>query len=209
MMDKDKRPEKIDMRDVLGPGAGAPESDEIEIVDDSRSPGPAAGAEGLKAVQSERDKYYDLWVRARADFENFRKRIERERDEERAQAGAALARDILPALDNLERALAGAPEGEPFRDGVALIHRQLRDALSRAGLVPIEALGDQFNPIYHEAVATERTARFEPNRILEEIQKGYLFRGRVLRPSLVKVAVKPEDPDGRDARAADEGTPGA
>ena len=209
----EKKPEKIDIADFLGPSAsGATDTGEIELLDPGtgapmrQQPARStetAGEAGVSPEQAtsalaERDKYHDLWIRGRADFENFRKRIEREREEERSQAGASLVREVLPVLDNLERALAGAPEGEPFRDGVALIWRQLKDCLTRAGLEPIDALGATFNPVYHEAVVTERTDRFEPNRILDEIQKGYMFRGRVLRPSLVKVAVKPEESAGNE-----------
>jgi molecular chaperone GrpE len=209
----EKKPEKIDIADFLGPSApGATDSGEIELLDPGTgapmrhqttrtaetASDPGLSGEQVAAALAEKDKYHDLWIRGRADFENFRKRIEREREEERAQAGASLVREILPVLDNLERALNGAPEGEPFRDGVALIWRQLKDCLTRAGLEPIEALGATFNPVYHEAVVTERTNRFEPNMILDEIQKGYMFRGRVLRPSLVKVAVKPEETAGNE-----------
>lgn len=207
----EKKPEKIDIADFLAPSKpGTADAGEVELLDPgtgapmrhapARTADTARGAEAsseqVTAAVAERDKYHDLWIRARADFENFRKRIEREREEERAQAGASLVREVLPVLDNLERALAGAAEGEAFRDGVALIWRQLKDCLTRAGLEPIEAVGTTFNPVYHEAVVTERTDRFEPNRILEEVQKGYMFRGRVLRPSLVKVAVKPEEAAG-------------
>lgn len=220
MKDRNRKPDKIDMEDVLGGGTDAePEPGDIEILDPGadattepvpRASMPPAGSPGsqtspgeeLAAALAERDKYYDQWVRARADFENFRKRIDREREEEKRQAGAALARDLLPVLDNLERALAGPSEGAAFREGVALIHRQLRDALSGAGLEPIEALGETFNPVFHEAVATERTDRFEANRVIEEVRKGYTFRNRVLRPSLVKVAVAPET-------AAEKGETGA
>jgi len=202
MTEHEKKPEKIDVTEFLGSEAqGAGDSSEIELLDPStgaparRDPGghhAAGSAEDLSAAMGEREKYYDLWIRSRADFENFKKRIERERSEERAQAGASLIRDILPVLDNLERALGPTIEGDPFREGVALIYRQLRDCLQRAGVEPIESVGNQFDPIYHEAVITERTDRFDPNMVMEEIQRGYKLKGRVLRPALVKVAVKPE-----------------
>jgi molecular chaperone GrpE len=206
MSDSTKRPDKIDLNEVLGEDALGDDPSGIEVVDSGEAAaGTSAGRAALQEARSERDRYQDLWTRARADFENFRKRVEREREEETTRAGAAMARDILPVLDNLERALADTSVSGPFRDGVALIHRQLKDVLARAGLEPIEALGETFDPVYHEAVVTERTPRFEHNRILEEIQKGYRFRGRVLRPSLVKVALRPEDgpPDGERADTED------
>jgi len=210
---KDNVPEKIDLESILGPEAGgSEESGEVEVLDPATGR-PAAPAREPAEEEAGEDagKYHDLWIRARADLENFRKRIERERAEERAQAGAGIARELLPILDNLERALAGSPEGDPFRDGVALIHKQMKEALERAGLEGIEALGEEFNPVYHEAVATEATDKFEPNRILDEIRKGYCFRGRVLRPSLVRVSVaaqKPEGDGGNEAAHAGDGPAG-
>jgi molecular chaperone GrpE len=201
MEEKDKKPEKIDVNEVLGSDAGADDVSEVELLDPATGKSLSARSReseaALAELRAERDRAHDLWVRARADFENLRKRVEREREEERSQAGAAIVRDLLPVLDNLDRALENAPEANPFRDGVALIQRQLRDALARAGLEPIEAVGESFDPIYHEAVVTERTNRFEPNRVLEEIRKGYQFRGRVLRPALVKVAVRPAETAGQ------------
>jgi molecular chaperone GrpE len=197
---ENKKPEKIDMTEFLGAGeAGALDSGEVELLDPGTgAPMQPARGEGQGepsgASHAEREKYYDLWVRARADFENFKRRIDREREEERAQAAGALAKDLFPVLDTLERALTSATPGDPFHDGVALIFRQLKDALGRAGLEPIEAVGVAFNPVYHEAVITEKTDKFEPNMVLEEVQKGYMLAGRVLRPSLVKVAVRPDEP---------------
>jgi len=198
MIDKDKVPEKIDLSEILGEDA-AGGNEEIEVLDpfadetvddatppsDPGDPRPAAEREDKGGGEV----YKDLWVRARADFENFRKRTERERDEEAAKAVALLIRDILPVLDNMERALEKAPAGDPFADGVALIHKQLQDALFRAGLRPIKALHEPFDPVFHEAVVTEPTTAFESNLVLAEIQRGYVFRGRVIRPSLVKVSV--------------------
>jgi molecular chaperone GrpE len=211
MNDKDKRPDKIDLDEVLGEDSAEGETPEVELLDPAAGSAPQAGidaAAALAEARAERDRSHDLWIRARADFENFRKRVERERAEERSQAGAGIVRDILPVLDNLDRALANAPAGDPFREGVALIHRQLRDALTRAGLEPIEAVGETFDPVFHEAVVTERTARFEANRVLEEVQRGYLFRGRVLRPALVKVAVSPAEQAGQNGQDGGHEEPG-
>jgi len=211
MTDKDKVPEKIDLNEILAEGDALEESDQIEILDPAdigvgedetrplRTPPHSAPPASPREGREESDPYKELWVRARADFENFRKRTEREREEEAIKAGALMMRDLLPVLDNLERALAKAPPGDPFADGVALIHKQLQDALFRAGLRPIEAVGEPFDPIFHEAVVTEPTTAFESNLVLDEIQKGYLFRGRVVRPSLVKVSV----------RGGEQGGPGA
>jgi len=188
MTENDKGPQKIDLEELLGAEetAGTPsESEEIEILD------PVTGDPVRKKGAREGDdanRYEDLYLRTRADFENYRKRIERERVEERSRAAAGLVEELLPVLDSLERALGGTQEGDPFRDGVALIHRQMKDTLARAGLEPIEALGAMFDPIYHDAVATEQRDDLEPNQVIDVIQPGYLFQGRVLRHALVRVA---------------------
>jgi len=209
MTEQKKKPDKIDMTEFLksdAPGTG--DSGEIELLDPAtggRAPSGQTGSDNA-AAQAEREKYYDLWVRSRADFDNFKKRIERERGEERAQAGAALIREILPVIDNLERALDAADESDPLRQGVVLIHRQLRECLQRSGVAPIETVGTTFDPIYHEAVVTEPTDRFDHNMVMEEIQRGYLLNGRVLRPALVKVAVRPQASGRRGD--AEQGEPG-
>lgn len=202
MSEKDKVPDKINLDDLLGESDGG-EPGEIEILDpDSGRPveGEAAAEDAhdgdepgseptIRGGQGE--DYHDLYMRTRADFENFRKRIERERSEERRQAASGLVKEILPVLDNLERALEGAPPEDAFAHGVELISRQLQEVLTQAGLSPIEAQGKAFDPIYHEAVATEPSGEVEPNHVLAEIQKGYMFRDRVLRPSLVRVSAAP------------------
>ncbi len=198
MTEKHRVPEKINLDEILAEGDASAANEEIVVLDPEAAdgepgappdPGDAGpGPEGT--AREEGSLYKDLWVRARADFENFRKRTEREREEDAAQAGALLIRDLLPVMDNLERALEKAPAGDPFADGVALIHKQLQDALFRAGLRPIKAVHEPFDPAFHEAVVTEATTEFESNLVLAEILKGYIFRGRVVRPALVKVSVR-------------------
>jgi len=203
-------PEKINVEALLGEGAETlDDAAEIEILDPAEGLSAAAAAgtvseDALAAANAEKEKYYDLWLRSRADFENLKKRVDRERMDERTQAAATLIQEILPVVDNLERALAGAQTDDPFHEGVSLIHRQLKETLLTAGLEPIDALGASFDPLFHEAVATERTDRFEPNRVLEEIQKGYTYKGKVLRPSLVRVSARPlesseKEPAGHNA----------
>ncbi len=212
MTDDTRGPDKIRIEDVLGPSEEDP-PEEIEVLDgtareasESASAAEGASFEQLTAARAETETYRDLYLRSRADLDNLRKRMEREREQEQAQAGAALAKDLLPALDNLGRALESAPAGDPFAEGVVLIERQLREALRRAGLEPIEAVGEPFDPVYHEAVMTEPTTRLPAGTVLEEAQKGYTFRGRVLRPALVKVAVQPEAPPaGAPPEAAETG----
>jgi len=210
--------------EVLDPVTGKPAGRPLDIDDEDAgdggiqdafsledAPGPAGApppggsGEALERALAEKERFEELLVRTRADFENFRKRTERDREQEVSLAAGRLVRELLPALDNLERALESAPAGDPFVQGVALIQKQLHESLSRAGLQPIEAVGELFDPVFHEAVCTEDTEAFESNRVVAQIQTGYLFRGRVLRPSLVKVSVRSEaagrpgfDPAGND-----------
>ena len=134
-------------------------------------------------------------VRLQADFENFKKRIERERLDHLRQATSELVLRLLPVLDNLERALASARPAagaEAITEGVALIQRQLLAELDKEGLKPMESVGEPFDPLRHEAVATGVSATV-PNTVTEEFQRGYFFHGRVLRPAMVRVSVEPSD----------------
>ncbi len=152
-------------------------------------------ASALKDALAEKEKYYDLLLRKQAEFENFRKRTERERDDQRAAATVDLFKHLLPILDNLERALATSEgSNDPLRQGVVLIHQQFLDALRREGIVPMETLGARFDPRLHEAVLVMEVDGFEQGVILEEMQRGYMYEDRLLRPALVKVASgrKPE-----------------
>ncbi|HVR42083.1 MAG TPA: nucleotide exchange factor GrpE [Thermoanaerobaculia bacterium] len=163
--------------------------------EDSSSPpagsGRGAGG-GAESVRAESEKLRDQLLRTRADLENYRKRAERERSEFRRYALADTLRELLPVLDNLERALAvegGA--ADDFRTGVEMIQRQLADVLARAGLSSNDPAGQPFDPSYHEAIAREETDEVEPNRVIDVLQKGYLLHDRLLRPALVKVSAAP------------------
>ena len=143
-------------------------------------------------------------LRLQADFENFKKRIEREKEDYHRLATASLLIKLLPVIDNFDRALAAAPrsEGEAaIHRGVTLIHRQLMEELKREGLVPMEAVGEPFDPSHHEAVATDSSSDLPPNTVVEEVQRGYFFRDRLLRPAAVRVSTDPEAdraPDGSE-----------
>ena len=139
----------------------------------------------------------DLLLRKAADFENYKKRIERERSEVTRFAAAGLVDDLLPVLDNFEHALkADEADGGDYRKGVEMIFRQLLDVLNRHGLEPIPSAGRQFDPEVHEAVYHEPVAGQEEGVVLEEIQRGYKLGGRVLRPAKVKVAAAPIEKEG-------------
>ena len=142
-------------------------------------------------LRRERDRYYDLLLRKSAEFDNYRKRTERERLNLAEAAAADLIQELLPLLDDLERALkadTGGEGAEPYRRGVELIHRQLMDALRKRGVRPIETLGLDFDPYYHQAVAHDPAEGRREGEIIEEFRRGYMLGDRLLRPSMVKVA---------------------
>jgi molecular chaperone GrpE len=145
----------------------------------------------LSAAERQRDEYRDLLVRQTADFENYRKRTERERQTLEETAAFNLIHELLPLVDNLERALnaePGADGAEAYRTGVELIYRELLEILRRRGVKPIEALGATFDPHYHQAVSYEPADDRTDGEIVEEFRRGYMLGDRLLRPSMVKVA---------------------
>ncbi len=151
-------------------------------------------------LKKQRDDNYDRFLRKYAELENYRKRVEKEKAELHQQGVADLAREVLPVLDAIERALdslessdqqAPSEAVKSYREGFELIHRQLQAVLAKFGVTPIKAAGEMFDPYYHEALARIESAEHEENVVLEEVQKGYMHRDRVLRPTQVKVAVRP------------------
>ncbi len=171
------------------------------LLESSEGPAPAlldaaALADQLAAVQAEKEELRQTFVRRQADFENYRKRIERERLEEAQRSVARLIEGLLPVLDAFERALAAHddPAYEDYRKGFELIYRQLRDALERQGLNRIEAEGKTFDPHLHHAVERVESEDYEDGEVLEVLQPGYRLRDKVLRPATVRVAVHPAEP---------------
>jgi molecular chaperone GrpE len=152
----------------------------------------------LKRVQSELAESQDAVARRQADFDNYRKRIERERGEAQGRLVAEVARKLLPVVDNLARALeaersmeAGeSKEFKHFLHGVELISKQLDDVLESLGVHPINAVGKRFDPHIHEAVVTEPTEEYEPDTVMQEMARGYRIGERLVRPAMVKVAAK-------------------
>lgn len=195
MSEERKGPPKIDVERLLSEeGAAEPEGVEIDgwdAVDEEAAPPDAEPVASGPADAGAQAEMQERHLRLRADFENFRRRAEREAAELRERAAEDLLRELLPIVDDIDRALgAGAGEGA-LREGLALIRRQLGAVLARAGLDPVEAVGERFDPNLHEAVARQETADLPPDVIVEEMRRGYRFRGRLLRPSLVKVTVAP------------------
>ncbi len=148
-----------------------------------------APTESPDEVRRQRDDYYDRLLRATAEFDNFRKRTERERRELSEHAAGDLLADLLPIVDDLERALAAdTDDGEAYRRGVEIIHNQLLELLSRRGVAPIEALGADFDPNLHQAVMHEPSETHRDGEVIEEMRRGYMIRDRLLRAAMVKVA---------------------
>ena len=143
----------------------------------------------LEDAVRERDAHYERLLRVTAEFDNYRKRTERERRELIEQAAGDLLGDLLPVVDDLERALAAETEdGDAYRRGVEIIHRQLLDVMARRGVAPIEAVGADFDPALHQAVVHEPSDGHRDGEVVEELRRGYTLRQRLLRPSMVKVA---------------------
>lgn len=154
---------------------------------------PEAAADALEALRRERDALYDRLLRTAAEFDNYRKRMERERRELAEYAAADVLAELLPIVDNFERALQ-APAGtdvEAFRRGAELIHKQMLDLLRKRGVTPIEALGADFDPNYHQAVIHEASEAHREGEVMQELQRGYMLGDRLLRPAMVKVAKRP------------------
>jgi molecular chaperone GrpE len=153
-------------------------------------PTPAAEMQSeLQKVKAERDALLDRLARLQAEFENARKRVVREQQEYREYAVADTVKALLPILDSFDRALQGTNlEGPEFRAGIELINKQLHDALVKLGVRPIPAKGEPFDPHLHQAIEMVDTDEVEDHHVLEELQKGYKFKDRLLRPSMVRVA---------------------
>jgi molecular chaperone GrpE len=176
---------------------------EAEVVDEGRSPvGEQTDGDGaadqverdldeLGETKRERDEYLELAQRTRADFENYRKRVARETSEALARGKAELARELLPVIDNLERALETRAEPsahEALVKGVALVHEELRGRLQSAGVEAFDPTGEAFDPQLHEALSTQPAEGTEPGVVVETLSKGYRLNGQVLRPAKVVVS---------------------
>jgi molecular chaperone GrpE len=154
-------------------------------------PEQADPAPDVLEIKQQRDEYYDRLLRKTAEFDNYRKRIDRERLQLSEAAAADLLTELLPLVDDLERALKADGEGEAaagIRKGVELIHRQLLEILRKRGVAPIDALGADFDPHFHQAVAYEPAEGRREGEVIEEFRRGYMLRDRLLRPAMVKVA---------------------
>jgi molecular chaperone GrpE len=197
--DESDNPHQIELVDAEAVGQDCEAGEETEEAAD-----PGLSGRGsitrlqaqVDALNAEKASLFDQLLRRQAEFENYRRRIERERSEIYQRGRDDVLLQFLPVVDNFERALSSLEESEgdaeALRDGVELIHKQFVDALSKFGLKAVEAVGQAFDPYVHEAVTTEATDKHKENTVIEEFQRGYKIGDRLLRPAKVKVASSPE-----------------
>jgi molecular chaperone GrpE len=177
-----KMPEDIEPQD--DPRRAAESRDATAGVE----PGAAASDE-LAAARRERDEYYDLLLRKTAEFDNYRKRVERERREMVQYASGDVLEALLPVVDDFERALEAETGADAaYRKGVELIYKQLQDLLARRGVTLIDAVGKPFDPRFHQAITYESSPGRAEGEVIEEVRRGYMHGDRLLRPAMVKVA---------------------
>lgn len=193
-------------------GAGQPSAIEasrpVSGSDTEVTPAPSepfVPIEKFEALQRQKEELYERLLRKQAEFENFRKRTEKEKQEFYDFALANFLQGLLPVVDGLERGVS-VSEGETvesYKKGIELILKQLRDHLASAGVQPIRAMGKIFDPNLHQAVLREESALLPENEVIEEMQRGYTFKDRLLRPSMVKVAVPAAVPEPTSEAAAE------
>ncbi len=172
----------------LKPQENIPEMADAENSIEAQTAALAAERDQLAA---ERAEIQDRLLRSRAEFDNFRRRAERERSEYLQFAGMDPVREILPIVDDFERALKVETADRNYAKGVELIYQRMLDSLKKMGLEPIETAGKVFDPNLHQAVERVQTDEAEDQAILGEFQRGYNFKGKLLRPAMVRVAVRP------------------
>jgi molecular chaperone GrpE len=163
---------------------------EQALNDQDPQPEQAEGQnDSLDELRREKDALQDRLLRTAAEFDNYRKRVERERRDLADYMKADILTEILPIVDNFERALqAPSSDGDSLRKGVDLIHKQMVDFLRKRGVTPIEALGADFDPNFHQAVIHETSPFHREGEVIEELQRGYMLGDKLLRPAMVKVA---------------------
>jgi molecular chaperone GrpE len=147
-----------------------------------------SAASDVEKLKAERDALLDRLARLQAEFDNARKRAVREQQDFREFAAADVIKNFLPILDSFERALKAAADSSDFRNGVELIYRQFQDALQKSGVQAIVALGQPFDPRIHEAIEMVDTTEVPDHHVLDELQRGYKYKERLLRPAMVRVA---------------------
>jgi len=174
--------------------------DSSYILDDSAAADPQSGGDSalaaeIQKLRAEKEELMQTMMRRQADFENFKKRTERDRSEEAKRGVERLVLDLIPVIDAFDRAMQAHddPRFEEYRKGITLIRKQLWDAIAKHGVLPIEAAGKIFDPHHHQAIERVESEDCPDGTIVAVFQDGYMFNGRVLRPAIVRVAMHPDD----------------
>jgi molecular chaperone GrpE len=177
--------EREDLERELPP---ADDGDEVASAAVAAKPAEVGAVSETEKLKAERDALLDRLARLQAEFDNARKRAAREQQDFREFAAADVIKNFLPILDSFERALKAGGDSSDFRNGVELIYRQFQDALQKIGVQPIAALGQPFDPRVHEAIEMVDTAEVPDHQVVDELQRGYKYKERLLRPAMVRVA---------------------
>lgn len=187
----EQQTEAFDLEHELPAGDGGDRAPASKGVGTSTAEEGTALETELQRLRAERDSLLDRLARAQAEFENARRRASKEQQEFRDYATLDTIKSLLPVIDSFERALRAKSDGSDFRNGIELIYKQLQDALAKLGVRPIPAVGELFDPHYHEAIEMVEAEKAADHEVLEELQRGYKFKDRLLRPAMVKVAKNP------------------
>jgi len=191
------------MSHLMGKSNGRSEAENLTLDAERELPASAGGADegtmaepspaetDLQKLKAERDSLLDRLARMQAEFENVRRRNLKEQQDFRDYAAADTIKSLLPVLDSFERALDARMDAAEFRNGVDLIYKQLQSALAKLSLQPIAAKGETFNPHLHEAIEMVETSEAPDHQVIEDLQRGYKLKDRLLRPAMVKVAKNP------------------
>jgi molecular chaperone GrpE len=177
---------QLDMEHELPPGDGEENPSAAAAQGSSAAPAPSSAE--FEKLKTERDSLLDRLARAQAEFENARRRASKEQQDFRDFAAADAIKTLLPVIDSFERALQVKSEAGDFRGGVELIYKQLQDALAKLDVRAVAAKGEPFDPRYHEAIEMVETSDVPDHQVIDELQRGYKIKDRLLRPSMVRVA---------------------
>jgi len=201
-----KKTEDLEEKDSAPENKTHPRDEEEE----SESPQLDSSLETVESLRKEKEAQHDLLLRKQAELENYRKRVAKEKDELRLAAQSRILEELLPVLDAFEKGLhglrtvAGDSELEAYREGYEMMFKEIQSVIQKFAVIEIPGVGTLFDPNVHEAVAREVTSEHEEGEILDEYRKGYKIKDRLLRPSQVKVAVRPEEPSVTHGKAEEE-----
>ena len=193
-MSEEKKQEEMQDEELVteaeeaGESAKSADPEKDETSESGDEAGDAKDAEEKKAASAEEEALNVKYMRLMADFQNFKRRTEKEKSDIYAFANEKIVSELLNVIDNFERALLHGAAGDSFAEGMNMIFKQLQGVLEKAGVKEIEALGLDFDPNFHNAVMTEDSTEYESGKVTEVLQKGYTLNSKVIRPSMVKVA---------------------